>query len=55
MPMDIIMLLKEKGDDLKLELLTGCFYLGRIIAVPNIHRPCLAFAGFFEHFSYGQI
>lgn len=38
MLMDIIMLLKEKGDDLKLELLTGCFYLGGIITVSNI-RP----------------
>lgn len=50
--LDVGTLLKEKSDELKLELLTGEGGLGRKITVSDISRPGLAFTGYFEHFPY---
>jgi HPr kinase/phosphorylase len=50
--LDVGTLLKEKKDDLKLELLTGEGGLNRKITVSDINRPGLAFTGYFEHFPY---
>ncbi len=49
---DVGTLLKEKSDDLKLELIAGAGGLARKITVPDINRPGLAFTGYFEHFPY---
>ncbi|MCL2485636.1 MAG: HPr(Ser) kinase/phosphatase [Endomicrobia bacterium] len=45
-------LLKEKSEELKLELVAGHDGLDRKITVPDINRPGLAFTGYFEHFPY---
>ena len=50
--LDVGTLLKEKSEDLKLELLAGRSGLGRKITVADINRPGLAFTGYFEHFPY---
>lgn len=50
--LDVGTLLKEKKEDFQLKLLTGKGGLGRKITVPDINRPGLAFAGYFEHFPY---
>ncbi|MDR2426695.1 MAG: HPr(Ser) kinase/phosphatase [Endomicrobium sp.] len=50
--LDVGTLLKEKSEDLKLELLTGKGGLDRKITVSDINRPGLAFTGYFEHFPY---
>ncbi|MDR0618225.1 MAG: HPr(Ser) kinase/phosphatase [Endomicrobium sp.] len=53
--MDIKTFLAEKAKDFKLELLVGKEGLDRKILVPEINRPGLAIAGFFEHFPYERI
>ncbi|MDR2066775.1 MAG: HPr(Ser) kinase/phosphatase [Endomicrobium sp.] len=53
--MDIKTLLTEKAKDFKLELLVGKEGLDRKILVPDINKPGLAIAGFFEHFPYERI
>lgn len=50
--LDVGSLLKEKKEDLKLELLTGEGGLSRKITVSDINRPGLALTGYFEHFPY---
>ncbi|MDR1942431.1 MAG: HPr(Ser) kinase/phosphatase [Endomicrobium sp.] len=50
--LDVGILLKEKSEDLRLELLTGAGGLGRKITVADINRPGLAFTGYFEHFPF---
>jgi len=50
--LDVGTLLREKSDDLKLELVAGEGGLGRKITVADINRPGLAFTGYFEHFPY---
>ncbi|MCL2144936.1 MAG: HPr(Ser) kinase/phosphatase [Endomicrobia bacterium] len=50
--LDVGILLKEKSEDLKIELLTGKGGLNRKITVSDINRPGLAFTGYFEHFPY---
>ncbi|MDR2617207.1 MAG: HPr(Ser) kinase/phosphatase [Endomicrobium sp.] len=52
--MDIKTLLAEKAKDFKLELLVS-EGLDRKILVPDINKPGLAIAGFFEHFPYERI
>ncbi|MDR1926921.1 MAG: HPr(Ser) kinase/phosphatase [Endomicrobium sp.] len=49
---DVKTLLKERGEDYELELLTGQGGLEKVITVPDINRPGLALAGFFECFPY---
>lgn len=50
--LNVGILLKDKSEDLKLELIAGAEGLERKITVPDINRPGLAFAGYFEHFPY---
>lgn len=50
--LNIRTLLKEKSEDLKLELVAGKDGLDRVITVSDINRPGLAFTGYFEHFPY---
>ncbi len=50
--LDVGTLLKEKSEDLQLELVTGEAGLSRKITVSDINRPGLAFTGYFEHFPY---
>ncbi|MCL2799962.1 MAG: HPr(Ser) kinase/phosphatase [Endomicrobia bacterium] len=50
--LDVGRLIKEKSEELKLELVTGGEGLDRKITVPDINRPGLAFTGYFEHFPY---
>jgi HPr kinase/phosphorylase len=49
---DVATLLKEKSEDLKLELIAGKKGIGRLITVTDVNRPGLAFAGFLEHMPY---
>ncbi|MCA6070919.1 MAG: HPr(Ser) kinase/phosphatase [Endomicrobium sp.] len=53
--MDVNMLLKERGEDFRLEVLTGVGGFGRKIAVSDINRLGLALTGFFDHFPYERI
>jgi HPr kinase/phosphorylase len=53
--MDIQTLLTEKAKDFKLKLVVGRGGLTRRISVPDMNRPGLALAGFFEHFPYERI
>ncbi|MDR3071466.1 MAG: HPr(Ser) kinase/phosphatase [Endomicrobium sp.] len=55
MSIDVNTLLKERSEDFKFELLTGSKGVDRVITVPDINRPGLALAGFFEHFPYERI
>jgi HPr kinase/phosphorylase len=55
MAMDICTLIKEKGEDFKLELLAGKDGICRNIAVPNMNRPGLSLTGFLDHFPYERI
>jgi HPr kinase/phosphorylase len=47
--------LKEKGEDLKLKLLSGKKGMARVIKVSEINRPGLTFTGYMEHFSSERI
>jgi HPr kinase/phosphorylase len=47
--------LKEKSEDLKLELLSGHEGLSRPINISEINRPGLTFTGYLEHFSSERI
>jgi len=42
----------EKSRDFKLEIIAGAEGLDRLVTVPDVNRPGLAFAGFFEHLPY---
>ncbi|MDD5021131.1 MAG: HPr(Ser) kinase/phosphatase [Endomicrobiaceae bacterium] len=42
----------EKSRDFKLELIAGADGLDRLVTVPDVNRPGLAFTGFFEHLPY---
>ncbi len=47
---------EEKGEDLKLELISGCKKgLSRKIKVFLINRPGLALANYFDYFAYGRL
>lgn len=48
-------LLKEQGERLKLELLTGEKSLQRTITVSDLNRPGLALSGFLDHFRAERI
>jgi HPr kinase/phosphorylase len=48
-------LLKEHGEDLKLELVAGEKSLGRPITVSELNRPGLALSGFLDHFRAERI
>jgi len=48
-------LLKEQGDRLRLELLSGEKSLGRRITVADLNRPGLALAGFYESFAWNRL
>ncbi|MDR1418096.1 MAG: HPr(Ser) kinase/phosphatase [Endomicrobium sp.] len=53
--MDIQLLVTQKAKDFKLKLLAGKEGLNRAITVPELNRPGIAIAGFFEHFPYERI
>lgn len=48
-------LLREQGDLLDLELLSGAEGLDRLIMVVDINRPGLALSGYFDHFAFERI
>lgn len=48
-------LLREQGDLLDLELLSGIEGLDRLITVVDINRPGLALSGYFDHFAFERI
>jgi HPr kinase/phosphorylase len=48
-------LLKEQGDRLRLELVSGEKSLGRTISVSELNRPGLALSGFLDHFRAERI
>ncbi len=48
-------LLTEYARELELEVLTGGDSLNRVIATPELNRPGLAFAGFYEVFAWDRI
>ncbi|AKL97466.1 HPr(Ser) kinase/phosphatase [Endomicrobium proavitum] len=50
--LDVGILLNEKSEELKLELVAGKNGLNKKITVADISRPGLAFSGYFEHFPY---
>ncbi|MDR3049035.1 MAG: HPr(Ser) kinase/phosphatase [Elusimicrobiota bacterium] len=52
MCLDVSTLLKEKGKDLKLELIAGARGIERKITVSDLNRPGLAFCGYFDHFPH---
>ncbi|MDR3243622.1 MAG: HPr(Ser) kinase/phosphatase [Elusimicrobiota bacterium] len=52
MALDISTFLKEKGRDLKLELIAGEEGCSRLIKVSDVNRPGLAFCGYFGHFPH---
>ena len=47
--------IKEKTNDFKLELVAGKAGLDRVVTVPDVNRPGLAFAGYFEHMPYERV
>jgi len=47
--------IKEKTNDFKLELVAGKNGLERVVTVPDVNRPGLAFAGYFEHMPYERV
>ncbi len=53
--LDLLGLELKARDDLKLNLIAGRPGLGRKITNPNINRPGLALAGFFENFAYDRV
>ncbi len=48
-------LLEDCARELELEVLTGGDSLNRVIATPELNRPGLAFAGFYDVFAYDRI
>lgn len=55
MSLTVADLLKEQGERLRLELITGEKALGRKIAVAELNRPGLALSGFLENFRAERI
>lgn len=51
----IQLLLDRYGEDLELEVLTGGDSLNRLITSPELNRPGLAFAGFYDVFAWDRI
>jgi HPr kinase/phosphorylase len=51
----IQMLLDRCGQELELEVLTGGDNLNRLITTPELNRPGLAFAGFYDVFAWDRI
>jgi len=41
--------------ELELSVLTGAEHMGRVVATPELNRPGLAFAGFYEVFAWDRI
>ncbi|MDR1721366.1 MAG: HPr(Ser) kinase/phosphatase [Endomicrobium sp.] len=53
--MDVSTLLREKGEDFKLVILTGHGGLSKKITVSDVNRPGLGFTGFLKHFPYERV
>ena len=53
--LNVEVLLRERGREMDLQVIAGSGGLGNAIGTPELHRPGLAFAGYYKVFSHDRI